>query len=480
MSHPLIIQGGMGVAVSGWRLARAVSELGQLGVVSGTALDAVLARRLQLGDPDGVLRNAAAAFPVPGVADRILDRYLVPGGKQPEDRYVRSPMGSLRPSAHLLELLVLASFVEVWLAKRGHQNPVGINFLEKIQAPTLPALYGAMLAGVDYVLVGAGIPRAFPGILDGLADGRPVEMRLDVKGAGSEVDTLLRFDPSAFCGGDALSVRRPIFLAIVSSHVLATMLARRIDPPADGFVVEYPTAGGHNAPPRAREGLNDRGEPVYGEKDAPDLAVIRDLGLPFWLAGSQATPEALSEALANGATGIQVGTAFAYCEESGLRSDIKARVIRASLRGEAEVFTDPTASPTGFPFKLVQLAGTLTDENVYTDRIRSCDLGYLRSAFIDKKGRQRWRCPAEPVDDYERKGGDPTDTEGRKCLCNALMANIGLAQTLEDGTSEPMLVTSGDDVRDVARFLPPGASTYTANNVIQYLLGDSPSQVTSS
>ena len=44
---PKIIQGGMGVGVSSWRLARAVSALGQLGVVSGTALDQVLARRLQ-------------------------------------------------------------------------------------------------------------------------------------------------------------------------------------------------------------------------------------------------------------------------------------------------------------------------------------------------------------------------------------------------------------------------------------------------
>ena len=32
---PVIIQGGMGVGVSGWRLARAVAERGHLGVVSG-------------------------------------------------------------------------------------------------------------------------------------------------------------------------------------------------------------------------------------------------------------------------------------------------------------------------------------------------------------------------------------------------------------------------------------------------------------
>jgi len=42
---PVIIQGGMGVGVSSWWLAQAVARTGQLGVVSGTALDAVLARR---------------------------------------------------------------------------------------------------------------------------------------------------------------------------------------------------------------------------------------------------------------------------------------------------------------------------------------------------------------------------------------------------------------------------------------------------
>ena len=40
-SHPTIIQGGMGAGVSAWPLALAVSRAGQLGVVSGTALDLV-------------------------------------------------------------------------------------------------------------------------------------------------------------------------------------------------------------------------------------------------------------------------------------------------------------------------------------------------------------------------------------------------------------------------------------------------------
>src|SRR5690349_3236112 len=83
ISQPVIIQGGMGVAVSGWPLARAVSRLGQLGVVSGTALAVILARRLQLGDPGGELRRALAQFPFPHMTARILADYFVPGGKSP-------------------------------------------------------------------------------------------------------------------------------------------------------------------------------------------------------------------------------------------------------------------------------------------------------------------------------------------------------------------------------------------------------------
>ena len=78
---PTIIQGGMGAGVSDWRLARAVSALGQLGVVSGTALDVILVRRLQAGDPGGRVRRGLAHFPVPAIAERICRRYFIADGK---------------------------------------------------------------------------------------------------------------------------------------------------------------------------------------------------------------------------------------------------------------------------------------------------------------------------------------------------------------------------------------------------------------
>jgi nitronate monooxygenase len=467
---PLIIQGGMGAAVSDWRLARAVSITGQLGVVSGTAIDAVVARRLQMGDPDGHMRRALAAFPIPDVAKRILDRYFIDGGKNQDDRFKTKPMVSNRSSQKTEELLVAANFVEVYLAKEGHGNAVGINLLEKIQVPTIPSLYGAMLAGVDYVLMGAGIPRAIPGLLDDLAQGFDVQMKIDVKGATSEGDPYVRFSPKAFAKGVIESLPRPQFLAIVSSHVLARMLATKASGEVNGFVVELPVAGGHNAPPRAKGNFNEAGEPIYGERDVPNLEAIAALGKPFWMAGGYAEPHMINEALSWGAAGVQVGTAFAYCQESGFTQEIKDDVLRESQAGTIEVFTDAIASPTGFPFKVIELDDTLTNPRVYEKRTRICDLGYLRHGYERENHTIGWRCPAEPVDDYVKKGGDIADTVGRKCLCNSLVSNVGMPQIQRNGEIEPMLITSGDDAVGVARFVPDGQTTYSAAHVIEYLL----------
>ena len=465
--EPEIIQGGMGVAVSGWRLARAVSMLGQLGVVSGTALDVVLARRLQLGDPTGDLRRAIRCFPDPAVAERVLESHFVPGGKGPGQPFASLPIFNAVPTRHRQELAVVGGFVEVFLAKEGHRGRVGINFLEKIQMPTPATLYGALLAGVDYVLVGAGIPRDIPGLLDGLVRHQPVTLALHVTNAAADEQFEIRFDPLDILAQAPPPLRRPRFLAIVASATLAASLTRRTAG-VDGFVVEGPTAGGHNAPPRGPVTLAN-GQPVYGPRDEVDLAKIRALGLPFWLAGSYATPERLRQARCDGAAGIQVGTAFAFCEESGLDPALRARIVGEAREGGVGVFTDPQASPTGFPFKVVQLEETLSDAVVYEARKRRCDLGYLRELYRRADGTLGYRCPAEPVEDYVRKGGRVEDTRGRKCVCNGLLATVGLGQW-RSMRPEPALVTAGDDLAGLVRLLPDGRSSYSTSDVIAYLL----------
>lgn len=469
--EPMIIQGGMGAAVSGWRLAQAVARTGQMGVVSGTALDVVLARRLQVGDPDGHVRRAMAHFPFPQIVERILDRYFIDGGKRHDEPFRPIPMPSLAPTPDHAAMMVVGNFVEVYLAREGHEGLVGINYLEKIQAPTLPSIFGAMLAGVDYVLMGAGIPRAIPGILDRLSEGTAVELPVYVEGADRRDRYVTAFDPVEFCQGEKPWLARPRFLAIVSSATLATMLARKASGHVDGFVVEGPTAGGHNAPPRGPLQLNEGGEPIYGQRDVADLAAFRALGRPFWLAGSYGDPERLVEALSNGASGIQVGTAFAYCNESGLSPTIRQEVIEQSREQRVRVKTDPVASPTGFPFKVVDLPGSLSSRETYEARHRVCDLGYLRSAYKTEDGTIGWRCGAEPVEAFVRKGGELANTCGKKCVCNGLIANIDLGQVRKATGPELPLVTSGDDARYIARFLPtPEAESYTAEDVISFLL----------
>ncbi|HEX5996232.1 MAG TPA: hypothetical protein VFY84_13910 [Jiangellales bacterium] len=467
---PTVIQGGMGVGVSGWRLASAVAATGHLGVVSGVALDAIMTRRLQRGDPDGSVRRALSRFPVPGVAQRIIDRYFVDGGVPDDTPFRPIPRLGLRPNPARDELTAASNFVEVCLAKEGHDGLVGINYLEKIQLATPAAAYGAMLAGVDYVLMGAGIPAEVPRLLDCLARGEPGELSIAVAGARSGDRNRLRFDPGTLIGATPPGQTRPRFLAIVSSAVLAQYLARDAASAPDGFVLETAVAGGHSSRPRGRLSLNADGEPVYGRRDDIDVSTVAALGRPFWLAGAYAAPQAVVEARAAGAAGVQVGSAFALCRESGLDPDLRRGLVAQALAGTLVVRNDPYASPTGFPFKTVQLAGTLSEDPVYASRTRLCDLGYLREPYQRDDGRIGYRCSAEPVATYERKGGSAADTVGRRCLCNALIATVGLGQR-RVGTVEPRLLTLGKQLDFLPELVARAGMDFTAADVVAYLLG---------
>ena len=472
---PKIIQGGMGVGVSNWRLAQAVSKLGQLGVVSGTALDSVFVRRLADGDQGGNMRRGLDAFPFQEMAKRIWQEYFVHGGKAAGAPYKALPMHQKSDSRKLIELCMVSNFVEVFLAKEGHNNPVGINYLEKVQIPHLPSIYGAMLAGVGYVLMGAGIPLHIPGVLDAFAAHHAAEYRLAITGLAqaqiANLDTPMRLDPAEYAEVPLPTIDRPRFLAIVSSNTLAATMLRRASGRVDGLVIESPTAGGHNAPPRGKLQLNAAGEPLYGERDRVNIDDLRTLGVPFWLAGGYGNAAKFQEALEQGATGVQVGTAFAFSRESGMRADLKARLIEQAIAGIGEVFTDPLASPTGFPFKVAQLDGTTSASTIYAERLRTCDLGYLREPYAAGDGQIGYRCSAEPVENYLAKEGKIEDTVGRKCLCNTLLANIGHAQTRKDGSVEPALVTVGDDLNTIAQFIAPGRNSYGAADVVNRLLG---------
>ena len=136
--------------------------------------------------------------------------------------------------------------------------------------------------------------------------------------------------------------------------------------------------------------------------------------------------------------------------------------------GAVPVRTEARASPSGLPFKVMGLEGTISDPRVVRDRV--CDLGFLRHAVVSADGSLVWRCPAEPETDYVRKGGLLAETRGRLCICNGLLATIGLGQTRGPGRAEPPLVTCGDDLPGILRFARPGAASYSAREVLDGLV----------
>ena len=187
----------------------------------------------------------------------------------------------------------------------------------------------------------------------------------------------------------------------------------------------------------------------------------------------RSSPEKLREALNLGASGIQVGTAFAFCEESGETNIIKEEIISKWGRGlnkEEHLFTDPLASPTGFPFKVVHISNSLSEKHCYEQRERICDVGYLREIARDKNGGIIYRCPAENIQDYIRKGGNIKNTDKRKCLCNALLSSVGLAQIQKNNYLELPLVTAGNDLENLSRWISPSRKSYSAKDVIHSLL----------
>jgi nitronate monooxygenase len=460
MFYPKIIQGGMGVYISCPNLARTVSMQSKpgketLGTGSGTAIERVMARLLQKGgkNSDDIVRiiRGSQIPEIREMGEGIIARYL----NKPNSGI---PVFTLQPppSRFLIGLTICANYVFVMLAKEGHNNSVSMNFLEKIQAPHAFAVYGAMLAGVDFITVGAGIPLQFPDIFDAYMEGREATYSITVHG---DEDFVMRFNPDSFFGRVIPIIKKPNFLPIIASNTLATLLSKRLHGRIYGFVVEEPTAGGHNAPPR------DKVE--YGARDIVDYAKLATLGIPFWIGGSKASPEGLYHALELGAKGIQAGTIFAFSDDSGMHPEIRRTARRLGYNGTAKIFTDPLASPTGYPFKVLQLNGTASEEAVYMARSRVCDQGALVEYYKRPDGSIGQRCPSEPVADYVRKGGEIAKTLGRKCVCNGLVTTGDLRYDGEE--HEPFLVTSGDDMQCFRCLMSDENDSYDALHALNYL-----------
>lgn len=485
--YPVVIQGGMGagvsldalprsIAIASARLEKAGESLQKktLGVVSLTGLPSIFVYKLQKGDLDFI--DALDHFPDPEVRDRIKEKYVGTVDPANEAHFKLAPKPENLIGAdpakrrEAAELTIVASYCAVWLAKQGHDGPIGVNVLEKIQTPHLYELLGAMMAGVDYVLMGAGIPKQIPAVLENFSRGQAATYDLDVQGivAGSREKYEMHLDPREYIQERYLgTLTRPRFLAIISSDTLAHYLVAN-SLFVDGFIVEDKSAGGHNAPPRGKYKVNSFGEPVYRKKDAITLEVIKNilqLERPTWLAGGRSGPEQLLGTQALGVTGVQIGTIGAYSKESGFLTEIKTELIRKKFLGESRVLTSAICSPSGFPFQVEQDLGLARPE-VYSARKRQCLYGYLAQAFRTQDGTIDFRCPAEPELAYVGKGGKIEDTAGKACLCSALLSAVGCGRSLE-----PYIITAGKNYDFMQMMVMDENGTYTAEDVIRYEFG---------
>jgi NAD(P)H-dependent flavin oxidoreductase YrpB (nitropropane dioxygenase family) len=466
-NYPEIIQGGMGIDVSGWRMARRVAELGEVGTISGICLDTVMVRELQLGDPENRI-EALKQYPDQEIVDEIIDKYYVEGGIDEDVPFALLPIHGCDKPVWMQRVLSAAVFSEVYMAKQGHDGIIAMNLMAKLKRHVLAAFYGAMLAGVDWILMGAGIPIEEAEQLVNLARGDKAWLKLDVDTSEMETDKSFYYelDPADLVD-NPIPMVKPAFFPIISSDGLARILDHRLpEGTIDGWIVERPVAGGHNAPPRNKQ-YDEIGDPVYDERDKANLKKIADLGYPFYLAGGYGTPKNLRKAQKQGAAGIQVGSVFALTKESNYPSETKKKLIREIYRGNVTVRTDGRVSPTGFPFKVVEMEGTLGIKKEMRQRRRICDLGYLRELYATDENQVRHRCPAEAPENYVAKGGSREATENRGCLCNALFANIGLPQRQPWGV-EGKILTAGDDIIHL-KLGSEEDPTYTVEDVINYL-----------
>jgi hypothetical protein len=66
------------------------------------------------------------------------------------------------------------------------------------------------------------------------------------------------------------------------------------------------------------------------------------------------------------------------------------------------------------------------------------------------------------------KGGCHDETIGKQCLCNGLLATIGLGQIRGDGCEIP-IVTAGEDFSFITSLVKNSTLAYSAADVIDYL-----------
>lgn len=334
-----IIQGGMGVGVSLAPLASAVASEGGLGVISSACLDRLVSKRT--------------------------------GTKHTTYTGMRE---------------------EVQLAK-DKGGFAGVNIMGALVRDFEASVKGAIDAGADAIISGAGLPLNLPGI-------QPPK------------DTAL--------------------IPIVSSARALELICRRwerLKYRPDAVVLEGPLAGGH---------LGFKINDIDLESNTLEnlLPQVKDTaakygGFPVIVAGGIYTHDDIRKFMKMGADGVQMGTRFLATEESSATEAYKQAVV-ASTEQDIIVAHDP-GSPCGLPFRIIKQSPMYVSA---TKRLREpkCDKGYV--LLKDSEGKFTV-CPAK------------ASNEHHFCICNGLLSSAGYNPDKE----EP-LYTVGTNAWRIDRILP--------------------------
>ncbi|GAB4490769.1 MAG: nitronate monooxygenase [Thermodesulfovibrionales bacterium] len=308
-----IIQGGMGVGVSLYPLAGAVAHEGGVGVVSSACLDRLVSKR----------------------TGKRLNTYD-------------------------------ATYEEVSQAKASG-GIAGINIMVALVRDYADSVRGALDAGADVIISGAGLPLGLPAIQH-------------------PKDTAL--------------------IPIVSSARALDLICRKWEKlkyRPDAVVLEGPLAGGH---------LGFKIDQIDSEENRlevllpPVKDVARKYGdFPVIVAGGIYTHEDIVRFMEMGADGVQMGTRFLATEESSASPAYKAAVVGATDE-DIMVAHDP-GSPCGLPFRIIK------QSPMYVSALKKlrkpkCDKGYV--LLKDSEGKFTV-CPAKESNEHHF------------CICNGLLSS---------------------------------------------------------
>lgn len=317
-----IIQGGMGVGVSLHPLAKAVAREGGLGIVSSACLDRLVSRRI----------------------GKKVNTYE-------------------------------AAYEEISLSK-VNGGFTGINIMMALVRDYSDSVKGALDAGADAIISGAGLPLGLPAI-------QPPK------------DTAL--------------------IPIVSSARALDIICKKwgkLGYRPDAVVLEGPLAGGH---------LGFRIDEIELESNRLEnlLPPVKDMAMkcgdfPVIVAGGIYTNSDIIRFMDLGADGVQMGTRFLATEESSATDTYKQAVIQA--KAEDITVAHRPGSPCGLPFRVIRQSPMYVSA-LQRKRPPKCDKGYV--LLKDKEGKFSI-CPAKE------------DNENYFCICNGLLSSAGYNPNIEE------------------------------------------------